>query len=69
MTQFRQVWKHPQDSARVEAMERAMRDVLNSFDDGVRSCTGVMSNGDLVWKGSFISFMERMRDMLPPDNA
>lgn len=50
-----------------EQLERTLRDLLIAFDDGVRTCTGTMSNGELVWKGSFIAYMERIRAALPPE--
>jgi hypothetical protein len=48
-----------------ETLQKIIRDILLAYDDGVRACVGTMSNGDLVWKGSFIAFMERLRDTLP----
>jgi hypothetical protein len=48
-------------------LERTLRDLLNAFDDGVKSCTGVLSSGELVWKGSFICYMERLRSLLPEE--
>jgi hypothetical protein len=50
-----------------EKFKAAARDVLNAFDDGVKHCTGIMSDGELVWKGSFITFMELLRASLPPE--
>lgn len=48
-----------------ERLEHALRDMLNAYDDGVRSCVGVMANGELCWKGSFIAYLERIRELLP----
>lgn len=49
-------------------LERTIRDMLLAFDDGPRACTGTLSSGELVWKGSFIAFMERMRSRLPQES-
>jgi hypothetical protein len=46
-------------------VERILRDILQSYDFGVRTCVGVMQNGELCWKGSFIAQMERLRSLLP----
>jgi hypothetical protein len=46
-----------------DKLNSALDDLLNAYDDGVRSCVGVMSNGDLTWKGSFIAYMERLREL------
>lgn len=48
-------------------LERAIRNILNDFDDGVRCCVGIESSGNMVWKGSFIADMERLRELMPPD--
>ena len=50
-----------------EALEKVLRDILLAFDDGVKTCVGIESGGAMVWKGSFITFMERLRAMLPPE--
>lgn len=49
------------------ALEKAVLDILAMFDDGPRFCTGTLSSGELVWKGSFIHFMERARVALRPE--
>jgi len=48
-----------------ERLERVLRDILNAFDEGCYTCTGKLSSGELVWKGSFITYMERLRALLP----
>ncbi|MFZ0709254.1 MAG: hypothetical protein WAM53_04370 [Terrimicrobiaceae bacterium] len=50
------------------ATKLAIQNVLNCFDDGPNHCTGTMSNGELVWKGSFITFMERLRYRIADDS-
>jgi hypothetical protein len=50
-----------------DQLERTLRDILNAFDDGVHDCVGVESSGSMVWKGSFIAYMERLRDLMPPE--
>lgn len=44
-------------------------DILNAFDGGVRSCVGIESSGNIVWKGSFIAYMERLRALMPPEQS
>ncbi len=49
------------------ALARTLRDLLLAFDDGANACTGKLRSGELVWRGSFISYMERIRAMLPAE--
>lgn len=44
------------------------RQILLAFDDGPLACIGTLSSGEVVWKGSFIAFMERLRASLPPES-
>jgi hypothetical protein len=47
-------------------LEQVLRDILQSYDFGVETCVGVMQNGKLCWKGSFIAQIERLRSFVPP---
>jgi hypothetical protein len=47
-----------------DALLEAARDLLLQIDDGPRGCYGKMSNGEDMWKASFLSRVERMRQLV-----
>lgn len=56
--------RHRQEAEMYDALADAIRELLLQIDDGPRWCYGKMSNGDDVWKGSFLSRVERMRQLV-----
>lgn len=42
----------------------AINDALLQIEDGPNDCSGTMSDGTRVWKGSFLRRVEAMRDAL-----
>jgi hypothetical protein len=50
---------------RIMELELAGRELLIQIDDGPRDCFGTRQDGKDVWKGSFLSRIERLRALLP----